>query len=271
MDFTAKQKASPFYKHQRTKNSLKNVLLKTNTIFQFIIPTATALFLCQVNSATAETSNSFQRYNVAGQVIKLLTPDTYCLLDQNNPADKMAVTSLAKSLEGRNDVIAQFGNCSELEQWRSGKAKTFEHKGSYQVSSKLKAVDLTGKEKDTVHNICSFLAAKGQPYSEKIKKYEQGFQSIKPNQGERLGIIHEDDNLCIAASVLRSEQIDDPSMDKSISTPKVQLSLYATSVIKGRLIYSYLYAPGQNIEDFNDLKKQIIENHQKNQSENNSQ
>lgn len=226
------------------------------------------LQISQINKVRAEPNTSFQTYNISGQEIKLLTPETYCLLDQSNPADKMALTSLAKSLEGRNDVIAQFGNCNELKQWRDGNAQTFDHKGSYQVSSKLKSVDLTGKEQETVHNICSFLAAKGDPYSENIKHLEQGFKAIAPNQGKRLGIIHEDKNLCVAASVLRSEQLDDPSAGKTMLTPKVQISLYATSIIRGRLIYSYLYAPGKNIEDLNSLNKQIIQNHQLNQAAN---
>lgn len=202
----------------------------------------------------AETT--FKRFNIGGKALNLAIPASYCLMDKNNPADKMALSALTKSLAGRNELIAQYTNCKELTNWRAGTNKDLSHKGAYQVSAKLKSIDLTGKETATVQNICKFISSKSPDFATAASELESNFNEIPLNQGKKLGISLNEDNLCVAVSVLRLEDTS-----KNITG---QISLYATSVINGRLLYTYLYAPGHKLDEIIQLTEQMKTIHHQN-------
>ncbi len=231
----------------------KNTLLK-------IVAATTLIFSSTIHSLSA-AETAYQRYNIGGKAVMLAIPPSYCLMDNNNPADKMALSALTKSLAGRNELIAQYTNCKELTNWRAGTQSDLSHKGAYQVSTKLKGVDLTGKEVATVNNICKFISSKSPDFASEAEALETSFEQIPLNQGKKLGISLNEDNLCVAASVLRLED-----SKKNING---QISLYATSVINGRLLYTYLYAPGYKINEIMQLTEEIRQIHHLNVKANN--
>ena len=179
-------------------------------------------------------------YSIAGQPVILSLPKGYCAMDEKNPSDKRLIDAVKLSVKGANEVLMQFADCQELQDWRSGKQRFLNNFGSYQTSLRFKNMNMKGREAVTVKEICNVFKKQSQALVDKIKpdidnRIENAFENVKMNEMKLLGVSHEDSTVCITATFQR--------LQTEKKTSKDQMNISAVNVLNGRLMFTYLYTP----------------------------
>ncbi len=204
-------------------------------------------------------------YNVGGMNIRLALPANYCFMDPSNPNDKLIIDGTKKSVAGQNEVLNVFVDCKELIAWRTGKQKYLNHFGNYQTPEKTKTTSYLGQEAAIVKGICDYFAKQGKKFTETIreesnKAIAKAWKDIKLNETRMLGTFHQDGTSCVAGMFQRLQ-----TDDKSI---KDQVSIFSVSVLKGRMIFTYLFAPNEETNVVGNLIGKIKTNHADNLNRN---
>lgn len=187
-------------------------------------------------------------------------------MKNNIPTDKLLLDALKISLGKGNELILQFANCEELKMWRAGKLKFLKNYGSYQTSKGLKSIDMRGRERATIREVCNLYKKQGaaqiQSLTQEIEhRLIEGLKFIQMNEMKVLGIVYEDETICTMAMYqkLRSDE----------NTIKIQLTILSATILNGRLVFSYLYAPFDDKTKITKLTKQMINLNLYNQKRNN--
>ena len=205
----------------------------------FTAPLMASVFLL-LSLPSLQAESVARKQNIAGKTVFLGLPEKTCPLSPKNPSDRLLIDGVKTSIKGSNELLMQFADCQELKDWRSGKQKYLNNFGSYQTSVRLKATDMTGREQATVAEICKVFKKQGAAMLQNMKpeidkRLDDGFKNIKMNELKMLGIVHEDSNICAAATFQRFKT-DDQSI-------KDQINVYSVTFLNGRIIFTYLYAP----------------------------
>lgn len=238
-----------------------------STIFSIKKTTAAMLvsltLVTGAHPAIAEDGNPIETA-VGTKKIMLELPAGMCEMDPANPNDKRMIEASKASIRGNNELLMQFVDCKELKDWRSGTRRFLDNFGSYQVSLKLKDVDLTGQETAIVGQVCGVFKKQGAELLDTVKpavneRLKSSFGNIRINEAKMLGIVKEEDNLCAIATLQRVKTEDD--------TVKDQLTVYSVSLVGGRMIYSYLFTQ-QGPDQLAGLTRRITALHQANQAHN---
>ncbi len=243
--------------------------LLTPTIATFRKSIAATAFLMGLTFAVTSTAFAEQAQPVAtdigGKSINLLVPENMCKMNPAHPADKRMIDASAAGIKGKNELLLSAVECTELKNWRTGKQRFLDNFGSYQVSLKLKNVDLTAQKSAILHQVCDVFKKQGAKLLDTIrpdvnKRLQTSLENVQVNQVNMLGILHDTDEICAIATHQRIRTED--------GTEKDQLSIYSITVVKGRMIYSYLFSP-QGTKNLNKLSNQILSLHEANQQANN--
>ncbi len=206
-------------------------------------------------------------YMIAGKPVVLALPKDYCVLDAKHPSDKTLIDSVQKSVKGINELLVQFADCQELKDWRSGKQKYLNNLGNYQTSLKFKKTDMTGRETDTIKEICTLFKKQSETLMDDIKpeidrRIKEGFNNVEINKRKMIGVVHEDPSVCVTAAFQR--------LKTESGTLKDQVNISGVSVLNGRLIFSSLYTPyGDDQVVVDKSKDMMLDLNQDNQNANN--
>lgn len=212
----------------------------------------------------AATKGNYVTRIIGSQPVRLVLPENTCAMDPNNPSDKRVIDGTKISIRGSNELLLQFADCQELKDWRSGKQKYLNNFGNYQTSLKLKNTSLKGKEGPTTKAICNVFKKQGAELMDALKpearkRVAEGFKNVRLNEVKMIAVLHDTADLC-AASTYQRLKTDDDSM-------KEQLGVYSVTFLKGRILFSYLFAPNSD-KNLADLSSKISKLNDKNQSQN---
>lgn len=190
--------------------------------------------------------------DIGGKTVNLALPENMCEMDPNNPADKRLIDGSKASIKGVNELLMQFADCQELKDWRVGKQLFLDNFGSYQASNKFIKLDFTGKESQSIGQICDVFKKQGAEVLNTVKpevneRIKSGFGDIKLNELKMLGVVHDLEDICAVATFQR--------LKTEKNTTKNQLNVYSITVVNGRLLFTYLFSP----EGTDNLKQKSIE------------
>ena len=190
--------------------------------------------------------------DVGGESIKLNVPKGFCQLNQDLPGDSRLLNLIKGGLRGRNELLLMYADCKQLEAWRAGKKKTLDDFGQVQTPLRTMRTDLRGKSKATINSICSAMR-KAQPgffgaIKEQVqKRFDELQANIKFNQSKFLGVLHGDDEACYSAIIQK--------LKTELGDPKTIISVYAITVLRGRLLFLYAFASADDAETISHLLK----------------
>lgn len=222
----------------------------------------TILLLTLTATPRAEAKDrSHNSFVVGGTTIKLGTPVDNCSLNPQIPADNHMLNAVKNSIKGNTELVLQFADCQELKNWRSRKKKYLDTFGSYQSSLKLKNLDLTGQEAVSIKSICEVYKKQGENILKDMetdinKRVEDSFKNVQMNKIQLLGVVKENDEICAVATFQRLKTEDGSTKD--------QINVYSITILKGKLIFSYLFAPN-SVDVVDQLTAQIVALNQFNQ------
>lgn len=200
----------------------------------------TALMCILAHGAAAQTAPPTA--SVGAAQIVLPPPAGFCPLDGSRSTDaslKQAATAMIAT-SGTNLLLAQHVDCAQLEQMRAGKRRLLDDFVQYQTLTAWMDKDLPVAPAAVISETCSELRKSGGTLAtqavEAVNPKLQAFsKSIRINEMRFLGVVAEDPATCYAA-LMQKLRTDDGG-------EKTQLCIFSTSVVRGKIVYFYVYTP----------------------------
>lgn len=177
-----------------------------------------------------------------GDVLLNLPPPTgYCDLNEAHPSDARMLSVIGGVLEkGGNRLLAMSADCRQLEDWRSGKRPLLANYAQYQTRRAAENAPLPAAPAELIKATCQQLRAQGESAASRMmsdvqKRFDEALTTIKYNESKFLGVLAEEANTCYAALLSR--------IRAETGTDVAQVGMFAIMVVKGKLVFYYLFAP----------------------------
>jgi hypothetical protein len=177
---------------------------------------------------------------VGGVLLKLPAPPGYCELDPSERSD-LRLFSLLEGMfkNSGNRLLAISADCTQLEDWRAGNRKFLDNFAQYQTRIALENSDYTRNGAESIRAICKEMQEQGEKITTGIEqdvraRYEEILKNLKLNETRFIGVLGEEPTICYAAVVTRIA---------ADGAEKTQTTVWATTIVGGKIVYLYLFAP----------------------------
>lgn len=200
-----------------------------------IRPAAVAFLLASVLSLPCLAKDA----KVGEVSITLTTPPGQCEMDPGQPSDAGTLQAIRAAI-GSNTLLAMYADCKQLADWRAGKRGLLEDFAQYQVLTEAIDKPPAPDPAQTLKELCANLREEGERMmagmaSDVKQRLEQVLKNVQVNQIRFLGVVADDADACYSATAQRAKA----QTGKDITI----VGLSATTFVKGKLVYYYLYAP----------------------------
>lgn len=180
--------------------------------------------------------------------IRLTPPVGHCVLSESQPADSRALQAVRTAIPPANRLLAMTANCRQLTDWRAGKLPLLLDSAQFQTQHQ--GEDHSKDPRGTVRELCKVLRDQGGDLLAKLpaeanQRLAQTAASVKINETRFLGVLAEDPQACYAGALLKIR----PEQGGEIA----RLTVFASTVVRGRLVFYYLTAPYQPGHAIGDL------------------
>jgi len=172
---------------------------------------------------------------IVGQTkIELVGPKNFCLLDKKHSLDSQVLDLTQQTIQGRNELLAMFADCTRLAAWHDGKADDLGDTFDFQVSLRAKNLNAS---KAAVTDICSTLRKQATEISKtveglvgsNVKAIKELAGKLEFNSLQIYGILHEDDTGCYFGGIVKLK-IEDKV--------EVLFNVGAVTVVRSRLVFA---------------------------------
>ena len=194
--------------------------------------------LAIITAGWSKVSAHSQEVVLGGVTVKLPAPAGHCTLDRKVHAEDANMLDMLDTAFGNtaNKLLSATADCTELNDWRQGRRAALDNIAQYQIT-KIQAVPPRA-----IQPLCASMRAQGDKVvpAEVTAKSQAAIDTVsknyKINETRQLGVLAEEAATCYVAQLLK-RTIDGQAVE--------ELVMLAITVVKGRLIFYYLYgAPG---------------------------
>jgi len=198
---------------------------------------AAALLLLAVITGNALAKDA----RVGPASLTLPPPPGYCELDTTQPADDRMVKAVEGMLGNTgNRLLAVSADCAQLADWRTGRRPLLDNMAQYQTLIAWENGALPAAPEAVVKEVCGQMHAQGDKLladmTPDVKaRAEQVLKTVQVNEMKFLGVVGEEPLVCYAALLQR--------MRTEVGTDKTQVVVFATTIVKSKIVYFYLFAP----------------------------
>jgi hypothetical protein len=211
---------------------------------------ALAASLAIVGSAFAKDAQ------IGSAALTLPSPEGYCELNDKEPSDARALKEIGNLLAGaQNELLSMSADCSQLEAWRVAKVPALDDYVQYQTPTGTKESNVPRAA--SVKGFCANMRTEGDKVSAIIPdlnaRVVTALKGAKFDETNFLGVLAEDADACYYGLLqkLRTE----------VGTEKTQVTVAATTVVKGKVVYYNLYTV---YRDGADTLATALERHRRN-------
>lgn len=182
--------------------------------------------------------------------LELEPPGGHCFLDEAQPSDARLQGMLHAIFRGDLRMLSAFADCAQLKSWRTGKRKTLGDYGQFLVPLEFLDKKLEGDAKPYIDTICTIMRETGgelmaKSEGEVKKRFEEVLKGAQMNEVRFLGVVGQDDNSCYFGLI--------QNIITEHGDPKTQVDVSTIAFIKGKMIYSNLYAVHEGDETLTEL------------------
>ena len=193
------------------------------------------LLVCWIPSASAEKEIA----EIGGTTVGFVAPDDWCRLESGKIADArvLGLTQEGMKRVGNTFVVA-FADCVELERWRSGRQRTLDNYCLVAYNNGFREFVYPGTDTSFVLELRELMDNAGQEYIDDLvgrgmELIEDVLPMAKLGQPMNLGTIGEDGNSVYLGGIM--------PMETELGDPKVSVFSSATTLLRKKIVYSYLY------------------------------
>jgi hypothetical protein len=165
--------------------------------------------------------------------VNLPPPRGFCELSTGNATDKEMLATVGNLLAGSGHrLLGMSADCRQLADWRAGKRRLLDDHAQYQTST----ATLDRPPPESVAQTCAGLRAEGDKIvsnqtPDMKARIESTLKKVKLNQMGFIGVLGEDPEACYAGLAQK--------IHTEAGTDKTQLAVFATTIIKDRLVLLY--------------------------------
>ena len=173
--------------------------------------------------------------------LRLPQPPGYCEMDPVLASDAPLIGRLHSTMtKTGNRLLVISADCAELRDWRNGKRQDLDHMAQYQTIIELENEPLPNTPEQMIKNYCTNMNTYGNQTTgaaaqDAQERAEQASKLLKLNEIKFLGVVAEDPLVCYSAT-LQKFKID-------THDPTTQLAIIATTLLRGKVVQLYLFAP----------------------------
>ena len=184
--------------------------------------------------------------SVGPVTIRLTTPGGACEADPNTATDARFITGIKGMIANTgNTLLSAYADCKQFADWRVSKLPYLPHTYQYQSFDAYAEKGVPDTPGQTIKTTCEELRAEGKKYAENNfpdmrDRAKEVMKKVEVTGSAFIGVLAEDPDACYAAN-LQQFKIANGTLVK-------QIALWATVVVKNRVIFYYDYAPytGEN-------------------------
>ncbi len=194
---------------------------------------------------------------IGSTAVILPSPESYCELTDKEPADARVLKEVGDvvSSAARNDLLSMSADCSQLQSWRVSKLPALDDYVQYQTPMGDKDSNLSRAA--SIKGFCANIRAEGQKIPGTTQdlnaRLETAFKGAKFNEMSFLGVLAEDADACYYGLLQK--------MRTEIGNEKTQVTVAATTIVKGKTVYYNLYTVHR---DGADTLSAALERHRRN-------
>ena len=186
--------------------------------------------------------------------LSLPPPTDYCELDATQASDERTLKAVEGMLAPTNNrLLVMSADCTQLADWRTGKRRLLDNFAQYQTLIPWENGPLPKAPEAVIKDACNQMRTQGEQLvtdmAPDVKaRAEQVLKTVKVNEMKFLGVVGEEPTVCYAAMLQK--------LHTEIGTDKTQVTVFATTVVKSKLVYFYLFAPYVSGDSVTDLLAQ---------------
>jgi hypothetical protein len=189
---------------------------------------------------------------VGNVTLQLPPPPGYCEMDRSSgPSDIKMIDAVDGMLKPTgNRLLAISADCTQLRDWRAGKRQLVDNLAQYQSLVSTEGSDQTAAAAAVVKQACAEMRAQGEKMVNDMEpdvraRADQVLKTVKVNEMRFLGVIAEEPTICYAAILQKFKA--------ETGVEKTQATVFATTVLKGKIVYFYFFAPYESGATVTDL------------------
>jgi hypothetical protein len=202
------------------------------------------------------SSNAYARDVSVGPVtIKLTTPGGACEADPGKAADARYIAGVKGMIANSgNTLLAAYADCQQFAAWRVSKLPYLPHTYQYQSFGAYAEKGVPDSPSQVIKTTCNELREQGKKYAENDfpdmrDRAKNLIKKVEVTGSAFFGVVAEDPDACYAAN-LQQFKISTGALVK-------QIALWATVVVKNRVVFYYDYAPYSDENSVNTLVEEL--------------
>ena len=193
----------------------------------------TLLVIC-----TLTASAGAKDVSIGPVVLSLTPPPDHCELEAGEPADAPLIEAVEKALgDSGNRLLAMSADCNELHQMRAGERRLLDSFAQFQTLVGLEAAPPLSAPQGVIGHACRLTRERNGEIAGEADASERlaaAENAIQPGETRYLGVLAQEPLACYGALLQRFKT--------QIGSDRMQVGVYATAAIRGKIIYHYLYA-----------------------------
>lgn len=208
------------------------------------------LLSCSVTSALAEEEVA----DVGGTMVSIVAPDDWCTLEPGRVTDARVVGILREGMErtGHTFVVG-YADCGELGRWRTAQQRNLENYGFVAYNNGLRKFVYPGTEAAFVLEMRKSTENVGQKYiDDLVDRTREVVEEIQPmatlGKLTYLGIVGEDESSLYMGGIM--------AVQTELGDRKLLAVSYATTLLRKKVMYTYVYTPYDDAQVFSQLLKE---------------
>lgn len=188
-----------------------------------------------------------QDVKIGSTSIKLLPPQDQCEVSDQKGNEARLLGKLRELLAGRNQLLAAYADCRQLADLRSGKRTTFDDFAQYMAPTNVLNEIVPAH---AISKLCALMRTRGDQSLATIAQnrtsdIERMFPGLKMNEIKFLGVLTEEPSACYTGQLQK--------MTTEQGAEKVQVTVVATVMLKGKLFTYQQYGPYRGSDTISDL------------------
>ncbi len=178
---------------------------------------------------------------IGAVAVSLPPPPGYCEMDAAQAADARMLATVNEMLGATgNRLVVASAECKQLKEWRKGKRASIDNLAQYQTLSSLEEGQLSAPPEIAIKELCDQMRAQAEQLMDDVAgnlrdRAEKAMQSVKFEDTKFLGVIAQEPLACYGGLLQKSKAEG--------GAERGEVTVFATTVIKGKIVYSYLFAP----------------------------
>jgi hypothetical protein len=163
----------------------------------------------------------------------------YCEMDPVLASDApLVANAYSARAKAGGRLLLLSADCGEVKEWRNGRRRTLEHFAQYETPLRTEHASLPDSPGNVVRTYCEGMRqserAAGGTSANALDRVDLFSKMLRQNETLYVGVVAEEPLVCYVAT-LRKIEVE--------ATDAAQLCLVASTIIKEKVVLSYLFAP----------------------------